>query len=148
MGRKIEELTPEAQVKCREFLDRCAKAGIPVMLTSTLRTAQEQLALWLQGRADLTAVNRERAAAGLAPISQAENRKVTWTKNSRHLRGTAWDFAVMKDGKPTWDLKVNINRNDKNDYIEVGLIAESMGLRSGKSFPNPDYPHVELKEEL
>ena len=37
-SRKIEDLTPNAQKKYREFLDACEKAGLKILVISTPET--------------------------------------------------------------------------------------------------------------
>lgn len=134
-SRKVEDLTPEMQEKAREFQIRMSLAGIPFMYTCTYRSPEEQKQLYAQGR----------TAPG--PI-------VTWTLKSKHCERTAFDIAILRDGKPTWDTKVSVNNNDIPDYEEAGRIGESLGLTWGGRFknqkgePRPDYPHFELKKEV
>ena len=127
MSRKIEDLLPEAQEKFREFAGKMAEAGIPFMLTCTYRSQDEQNALWRIGRSE-------------------PGRKVTWTRKSRHTVRTAFDIAILKDGKPCWDVKASVNENDVPDYFEAGQIGEACGLTWGGRWRTPDFPHFELKE--
>jgi peptidoglycan L-alanyl-D-glutamate endopeptidase CwlK len=149
--RGIEYLTPELRPLCDEFIQRCKCAGVDVMITCTLRSRATQAAYWARGRAPLSEVNRLYALAGLAPITAEQNRKkVTWTKNSRHFPGPdglsrAFDFAVLKDGQPVWDLKADIDADQIPDYLECARIARDLELESGAFWDNPDYPHVQLK---
>jgi len=148
MSRKIEDLVPVMQDKAREFSGLMAEAGIPFMLTRTRATVDEQTALYAQGRKDLAEVNRLRAVVGWSPIRVRENSyKVTWTMKSRHIDGEAFDIAILADGQPTWEPKVNVNHNDIPDYAEAGQIAESIGLTWGGRFKNADCPHIELPKE-
>jgi peptidoglycan L-alanyl-D-glutamate endopeptidase CwlK len=132
MSRKIEDLVPEMQAKAREFAGRMAEIGVPWMLTSTYRSQADQDALWRIGRSE-------------------PGQRVTWTKISRHTGRTAFDIAILKDGKPCWDVKASVNEDDTPDYLEAGQIGESIGLIWGGRFkrqdgaPIPDYPHFELK---
>jgi peptidoglycan L-alanyl-D-glutamate endopeptidase CwlK len=125
MTRKIEDLTPAMQEKCRLFAGRMAEIGIPWMLTCTFRSQDEQDALWRIGRSE-------------------PGQRVTWTKISRHTGRTAFDVAILKDGKPCWDTKVSVNENDIPDYLEAGQIGEEIGLVWGGRWRSPDYPHFEL----
>jgi peptidoglycan L-alanyl-D-glutamate endopeptidase CwlK len=148
MSRKIADLVPEMQEKAKEFAAKMAEVGIPFMFTRTRATVAEQTALYAQGRQDLAEVNRLRAIVGWSPIRARENSyKVTWTMKSRHLDGEAFDIAILSDGQPTWDAKVNVNHNDIPDYVEAGQIAESIGLTWGGRFKNADLPHLELPKE-
>lgn len=131
-SRKITDLHPDLQPLCLAFLGRCAEAGIPVMLTCTYRSQAEQDALYAQGRS-------------------TPGKIVTWTRTSRHsstLDGkpaaTAFDIAVLSNGKPTWDIKVDVNNDNQSDYKEVGEIGSRLGLEWGGRWKSPDYPHFQL----
>lgn len=129
-SRKIEDLVPAMQEKARAFAGKMAETGIPFMFTCTFRSQEEQDELYAQGR------------------TVPNTRKVTWTRHSRHTERDAFDIAILKDGKPTWDVKVNINVNDAPDYAEAGQIGESLGLEWGGRWRSPDYPHFQLKKEV
>jgi hypothetical protein len=146
MSRKIEDLVPEMQVLIREFAGLMAVAAIPWMITRTQSTLAEQEAIHAQGRKPLIEVNRLRKIVGWGPLREKENTYcVTWTMKSRHLKGEAFDIAILSDGQPTWDVKVNVNKNDKPDYEEAGEIGESIGLVWGGRFKNEDCSHFELR---
>jgi len=120
-----------------------------LLITCTHRTPAEQDAIWLQGRADLEAVNAARARVGLGSIEAAENRKVTWTRASQHTvkPARAVDLAVAFDpdgvaGK----VKPAIEWDDERRYRKMGRMAERLGLVWGGSWErNPDLCHVELR---
>lgn len=57
----------------------------------------------------------------------------------------AFDIAIVKDNKPTWDLKVSVDGDDIPDYLEAAEIGRSVGLKAGADFK--DYVHFELQEE-
>lgn len=161
-SKNLADLTPECRKKAELFLQLCEKAGVPVLVTCTARTVREQVALYAQGRQSTGEVNRLRMAAGLPPITDGQNEHcVTWTLASRHLidlddsrtdndLARAFDVAILANGKPTWDIKVNVNKNEIPDYVEIGKLGESVGLVWGGRFKNrrtgkacPDYPHFE-----
>ena len=156
MSRDIRDLTPELQEKEREFALKMLEAGLPIAITCTLRTKDEHVALWAQGRHSLAVVNELRRIAKMAPIREEANRKcVTWTLNSRHFAGKdgkarAFDFVLLKANKPTWDIKCDIDDDDIPDYSDAGAIAKSIGLVWGGDFkdkknnPCPDPVHCEL----
>lgn len=91
-------------------------AGIDYILTCTRRTQEEQQELWAQGRTK-------------------PGKKVTWTLKSKHIDGRAFDIAIIKNGKVSWNVK---------DYFEPGEIGKRVGLTWGGSWKNPDYPHFEI----
>lgn len=49
-SRDIDKLRADVAANCRVFLDRCAAAGLPVLVTQTVRDAEYQAALYAQGR--------------------------------------------------------------------------------------------------
>jgi len=131
MSRKIEDLTPETQEKYFLFKEKMAEAGIDYIVTCTLRTKEEQYALYCQGRTK-------------------PGKIVTWTLNSRHLRGTAFDIAIMVNGKILWNPELDADQDGVPEYTEAGIIGESVGLKWGGRFSGTkkDAPHFELDEKL
>jgi peptidoglycan L-alanyl-D-glutamate endopeptidase CwlK len=146
--------------KCQKLKDLCEKKGIPIIITCTARTVQEQTALYSQGRNSITETNRLRKIAGLPPITASENKnKITWTMKSMHLidltdtnpdnnKARAFDFAILKAGVPVWNLKVDVNANMVGDYKEVGMLGESIGLVWGGRWKTPDNPHFQQPDEV
>lgn len=126
-SRKVEDLTPEMQEKVKLFQASMKLAGIDFILTATFRDQERQNALYAQGRTK-------------------PGKVVTWTRNSRHTKRTAFDIAILRSGQPTWDTKIDLNENDIPDYQEAGKIGESVGLEWGGKWHPPDYPHFQLKE--
>lgn len=143
MSRRIEDLHPVVAEKCRHFLKVCKARGLNVIVTSTLRTEAEQLALFAQGRKRLKAVNELRKEAGLPAITESRNRIVTHALTSIHQFGCAFDVCITKDGKAVWDVKADINENDIPDYEETGHTGEAIGLSWGGRFGYPDYVHFQ-----
>jgi hypothetical protein len=154
-SRKISDCTPALQAKIKRFTIAMFSAGLPFVITCTARTVKEQVALYSQGRETLLDTNTLREIAGLPPISViGNNHKVTWTLKSNHIidlddadpgndLSRAFDIAIARDGKPVWDVKVNVNHNEEHDYLEAGKIGESVGLRWGGRFKTPDMCHFE-----
>lgn len=139
MSANINLLVPAAREKCLEFMKRLVSSGIKAKVTNTLRTPEEHVAIYAQGRATLEAVNVLRARLGWAPITEKENVEVSWSKNSPHLRGIAWDIVVLDaKGKADWVSP---------DYARAGEIAQSMGLEWGGAWPHKkDAAHFQLPE--
>ena len=129
MSRRIEDLTPATQELYWLFSEAMSRARIPFMVTCTFRSQEEQDALWNQGRT-------------------TPGKVVTWTRNSRHTKRTAFDIAILRDGKPTWDSKVSLNDNDIPDYQEAGTIGEMVGLTWGGFWKTPDFPHFQNDKEV
>ncbi len=163
-SRKIDDLIPPLQIIFYKFKADMDEAGHKFLVTCTLRHEVEQIALWLQGRDTLEVVNEARRNAQLPDITEKENtRRVTWTKYSKHFgvkadsslgklcpdwvgKSMAFDIAMeTAEGVPHWQIKVDVDEDGIPDYVEAAKIGESVGLISGRSFPNPDYPHLEYK---
>lgn len=143
-SRRIEDLHPIVADKCKALINLCADKGINLIVTSTLRTPEEQLAYYSQGRKTLETVNELREEAGLPPITEKENSKIiTKLQTSIHQFGCAFDIAIVKDNKVIWDVKVNINNNDIPDYEEIGKLGEYLGLVWGGRFKFKDCVHFE-----
>lgn len=118
--RDIDLLHPRLRTLCRQLIDLSRQNGIEIIITQTLRTQQEQDALYAQGRT-------------------AKGNIVTNVRypHSMHCWGMAFDFAVMVAGQINW------NRLDL--YDRVGELGKSLGLRWGGDFKTlKDRPHFEL----
>ena len=155
MSRDINRMTPELKEKYYLFEEEMNKAGLPFMITSVDRNILEQMALFVQKRLELKDVNRFRKAAGLYLFKSEEENKniVTWTLESYHVVNTmdsmidndlsrAFDIAILKNAKPEWNLKADINANQMPDYQEAAEIGRKVGLVPGIDFGDP--PHYQL----
>ena len=116
--RDIGQLTPSAQTACRLFMQRCAAAGLNVLITETYRSQARQDYLYTLGR----------TRAG---------RKVTWTRNSRHTSRRAWDICKNVRGG---------EYSDAAFFKKCGNIAAELGITWGGSWKTPDTPHFEISE--
>lgn len=96
----------------------------------------------------------------ILPSDYDKNRSkyiVTWTLKSLHIinledqytindKSNAFDFAIMKGQKPTWDIKADVNLNNLPDYREAGNLATQLGLLWGGNFKSPDFCHVQVRQ--
>lgn len=156
MGRDLGFLRDDIRTKVPLFIEGCKAVGHTVIITSTNRDFKEQVALYAQGRQPLAETNRLRKLAKLPPITEEQNKKrVTWTLASRHIvnlddadtsndKCTAFDFAIVKNGKAIWDVKADIDSDGVADYLECAKVAQSLGLESGAFWKKADYPHVQI----
>ena len=132
--------------------NRANAVGIFYAITCVDRTVLEQQALYAMGREPLAAVNLKRSKAGLYLLkSQVENVRVTNTLHSMHLtdsihpKSRAFDVVLIgSNKKATYDLKVNVNKNQYNDYTELAMIGRDVGLFPGAYFSTPDFPHYQI----
>lgn len=147
-SRQVSDMHPDLREKYELFDVKMKEANLPYMITNVARSVLEQMALYVQGRLPIRDVNRFRKAADLPAIVEKENKVVTWTLDSKHITNMldkelnndfsrAFDIAVLKDGKPFWELKVNVNANEIEDYSEAGEIGASVGLTWGGGFNDP-----------
>ncbi|MBQ7625261.1 MAG: S-layer homology domain-containing protein [Clostridia bacterium] len=118
--RGTEHLIPEARCAARAFADECRRRGLPVLITDTLRTKEEQNALYAQGRS-------------------TPGQIVTSCRypHSLHNWGCAFDFCKNVVGH---------EYDDPDFFQKCGQLAEDMGLVWGGKFKNPDRPHIQLRE--
>lgn len=144
-SRKIDDLLPEVAAAARDLLHRCATRGIKLLVTATYRSPEEQRALWMQGRADLAAVNKQRRAVGLAPITaEANARRVTNAKpgQSLHEQRRAFDVVPLLDLDGDGDLDAHWA---STVWDTIGEQGERCGLAWGGRWQKPDQPHFEMK---
>ena len=136
IDKNITSLTPAAQQACRAFLAACKAQGVNLIITETKRSQDRQNQLFGQGR-----TRTECAARGISPsYAKPEEKKVTWTLNSNHKSGQAWDIAVLKDGAIDWGYTAG--------FWKAGAIAKSLGITWGGDWVKPDMPHFEYKEAV
>lgn len=107
MSRKVEDLTPAVAQKCRAFIAKCEEEGIDILITCTLRTNEEQAALYAKGRTTP------------GPIVTNAKPGQSW-----HNHKQAFDFVPMRDGKPVWGT----SGSDGVLWAKCGAIGESVGL--------------------
>lgn len=142
-SRKIEDLHPLLQPLCRQFIANCAAAGIPVIITCTWRSTQEQADNYAKGR-----TQAQLNAAGVNAVAKPNEMKVTNAKpgQSAHeatLNGKpcarAFDFVpVTAGGAAIW--------NDNAKWAKCGAIAQTLGLDWGGAWKTiVDRPHCQLK---
>ena len=140
MSRDLNEATP----RMRDFAIKLIglakeELNLRVIVTDVSRLFEVQVALYAQGRETLENVNKLRSRAKLAPITHLENKnKVTWTLASKHIinlsnddptddKSHAIDFGILdNNGKYQGDVKADVNKDNKSDYIQLGLLAKKI----------------------
>lgn len=119
-SRDINQLVPEMQELCKQFVAECKKQGIEVLITSTYRDHESQDALYAQGRTK--------------PGNKVTNAK---GGQSAHNWRVAFDFCPLKDGKPDW--------NDLEKFKKCGAIGQKLGMDWGGNFKSiKDLPHFQI----
>lgn len=150
MSRSLDDLHPTVKEQALELKKLALeKLGLNIIFTQTLRTEEEQIALYSQGRNNLTTTNQLRAKAGLSPIGEKENRQIVTkaqtVKSSMHFYGLAFDIAITDPSgkKIDWDHS-DWNRNNISDWDEVGKLGTSIGLEWGGNWSSMiDPPHFQ-----
>jgi LAS superfamily LD-carboxypeptidase LdcB len=92
------------------------KEGIDFKVICGYRSQQEQDRLYAQGRT-------------------TPGKKVTWTRNSKHNKGKAFDVAMLSHGKVTWE---------SSEYQRLGQLGKSIGLTWGGDWKSRDLGHFEI----
>lgn len=124
---RLKLLHPKLRDEAFEIYEEILKAGVNIRVIYTLRTFAEQDALYAQGRTKIGKIVTK-AKGGL----------------SMHNYGLAIDFAILKDGKQVlWDLKVDLDKDGKSDWMEVVTIFKQYGWTWGGDWKFFDAPHFE-----
>ncbi|MDF0606648.1 M15 family metallopeptidase [Neisseriaceae bacterium TC5R-5] len=128
-SRKIEDLHPDLQPICREFLRRCEAAGLDILITCTWRSGEEQNQLYAQGRSK--------------PGARVTNAKAGQSAHNHTIQGRpaarAFDIVPMVAGKPMWDAQ-------HPAWQQAGQIGMALGLNwyGRPNAPFREFPHFEL----
>lgn len=130
----------------------------------TYRSGDVQDVYYLQGRTSLDRVNEARRLIGLDLIIEKENKIITWAKagESAHNvirkngdRVIPWscavDWALIRYNDKNvkvceWNLGADLDEDGMKDWLELGMIAEEVGLVWGGRWKKgkAESPHAEL----
>lgn len=122
--RDITLCHPRLQVLASQLVDDCRKDGLIIAIGETLRTVEEQDALYAQGR------TKPGQIVTNAPGS---------SYSSYHQWGTAFDI-YRNDGKGAYNESGNF-------FKRVGAIGVSLGLEWGGNWTSiVDQPHFQLPD--
>lgn len=135
----INLLNPKTKAKALRLFSLAKAIGIELELNETIRTRETQILYYLQGRIDkddLVGLNKIRKHFGFWEIEQDEaDNKVTWTLDSPHFTGKAFDIVIKKNGKRSYNEEL---------LKKVGALASQAGLTWGGAFG--DLPHFQDDE--
>lgn len=120
-SRSLDDLHPAVRPQADAFLAACHDANIDALVTCTLRSNDEQAALYAQGR----------SAPGHVVTDAPAGR-------SAHNYGLALDIVPIINGKPDWNGKDPV-------WAQIGAIGQAAGLEwAGEpGFPFPEEPHFQ-----
>jgi len=141
----VNSLEPTTMIKCNQFIRECAKNGITVVINETLREVITHLLYFLQGSIEnvksknpniYKEFNALRKQYKFWELSEVEaNKRVTWTLDSKHFYGKAFDAVPLdKSGKVWWNAPDEI-------WAKMAECGEKVGLYPGRKFG--DNPHFE-----
>ena len=119
-SRSLDDLRPDVRANVEQLLDECARQGLRVLITQTLRDDEYQATLYAQGRT--------------RPGQIITNSRVT----TFHGKGLAFDFCQNVKGQEYADPAF---------FTNVATIAKHIGFSWGgdlKTFP--DRPHLQWDE--
>jgi peptidoglycan L-alanyl-D-glutamate endopeptidase CwlK len=120
-SRLLSDLLPDVEQMCRSMIKDCQSAGIELIVTSTYRDYEAQLALFCQGRSTPGRIVTN-AAAGYS-----------W-----HNWRRAFDVVPVVGGKAIWD----------DDYMwrKCGDIGKKSGLEwAGEWVTFKEMPHFQFR---
>ena len=144
MSVKISDLMPDVASAAQNGIDALNRFGIPYAVTSTLRTVDEQAALFAQGRESLDRVNALRKTANMYPIGGSENTYTVTNADgvkhkSNHQSGRALDVVPLNSqASPVWPGK------EDPRWKQISDIMKGQGFKWGGDWDSPDLPHYEM----
>ncbi len=121
MSRSLDDLRPDFRALVDRWLSGLDASGIEQIITCTLRSPQEQEALYSQGRT-LPGPIVTKARAG----------------ESAHQYGLALDFVIVRNGKPDWS-------GDSPAWDQAIEIAERCGMQSLRPMESAHLQHPDWK---
>jgi peptidoglycan LD-endopeptidase CwlK len=121
MSRSLDDLSPLVRPMVDAFLAAAQAAGLDLLVTCTLRSMEDQAALYAQGRT---------APGPIVTDAQAGQ--------SAHNYGMAIDIVPIVNGKPDWQGKDPV-------WKQAAQLGQAAGLEwAGKWVNFPESPHFEL----
>jgi len=127
--RTLDQLAPRLRDGVPKILAAMSALGFPMMVTDTLRTTEEQRALYAQGR----------TVPG--PIVTKADGVIQRSNHQPHADGFghAVDCCFVVDGHASWDGRL--------PWKAYGALAEALGFAWGGNWQSlHDLPHIELLE--
>jgi len=119
MSRSLDDLQPHVRAMAKLLLLEAEKRGFPLIVTSTLRTFEEQEAIYAKGRT-------------------APGKIVTKAKAGQSIHNYGLAFDVAFKSPPAKDPFA-----DDNPWLQVGEMGKAIGLVWGGDWKFKDRPHFE-----
>lgn len=125
--RSLDVVHPDLKMKVEKILSAMEALGFPMMVTDTLRTTEEQAALYAQGR-----TKPGKIVTNTDGVKHKSNHQ-----SHEDGFGHAVDCCFLVDGQANWD--------EKNPWKVYGTMAVALGLVWGGNWISPvDKPHVQI----
>jgi len=122
LSRRLEDLLPEVRLLAERLMVEAAQAGFPIVVCQTLRTFEEQEAIYQQGR------------SRPGPIVTHARGWQSW-----HVYSRAFDVCFRAgDHGITWN----------GPWGKLGLLGERLGLEWGGRDKAQDQPHFDYHPDL
>jgi peptidoglycan L-alanyl-D-glutamate endopeptidase CwlK len=120
-SRNLEHLDKRLIEPAKQLILKCRQAGVPILITQTLRDVEYQNFLYAKGRT--------------APGVKCTNAR---GGSSYHNYGLAIDFAPLTNGKP--------NYSNSALFKKVATIAKSLGFEWAGDIPSIkwDLGHLQM----
>lgn len=122
-SRKLADLHPIVAAKAKQLIELAEAEGIEILVTSTVRTFEEQ--------AELFAIGRTKPGKRVTNAQPGES----W-----HNFGLAFDVVPLVNGKAIWDSPF---------WERIGALGKQVELQWGGDFRTfKDKPHFEFHPNL
>lgn len=127
-SRNLDELRPAVALVAKEWLKRCTRDGVQVLVYCTYRSREEQNHLYAQGRT-------------------TSGRIVTNARGGRswHNYRRAWDAVPMVHGAPDWSCDLVHDTH----WVLMAQHARDLQIEWGGDWVHfRDYPHFQIRDGL
>lgn len=130
-SRSLDDCAFPLKMMAEQLFGKCAELGIPIQITRTYSTQEEQNKLFAEGKTFMK--------TSLHSVVMKGGKKCSY----------AIDFAIMRNGRATPALKGEVMDENFSDYIAVGKMAMKIGLDWAGSWPKKkrDYRHVQIASD-
>lgn len=141
MSARIEDLEPKTRGMCEALLLAAPAQGLPIRVTQTRRTMDEQLHIWMQGR----------QMQGGVWVVVDPRRIVTKARPGMSAHNYGLAFDVCFEGKDPYLHAFEVEHKDLDPrWYLLGALGESLGLSWGGPLgPNDDLkwdaPHFQRR---
>lgn len=140
-SRLLKDLHPKLLPLYNAFKTRMKQAGVEIFVTCTWRSAEEQAALFALGR---------EKRKGIWTVKDGK-KIVTWLQSGQSAHNymiagkpasCAFDIAIMRSGKLTWDVEGPEWTKARKIGAEVGL--RNLYPKESAHFEFPDWRNLDI----